>query len=142
MKYATQEFYDAVAAASLKDRRWKEDARGLNARWQNLLLDCPGGVDRYIEWDVRGAKVTSVTFQEKPAPSDFRTTPVDTSKFLGRFVAPYPCFVRLHKQEFTAMVAIGMGLYDIEGQITEVMKKIEAFDAFIDLSSSIPAEYD
>ena len=142
MKYASQEFYDQVKEASLTDRMWRETARGFTARWQNLLLDCPGGVDKLVDWEVRNTKVVSVVVQEKPAPSDFRTLPVDEGKFLGRFVAPYASFVRLHKQEFSAMVALGMGVYDIEGDITEVMKQIESFDAFVDVSSTVPAEYD
>ena len=143
MQYMSEGFYDLMKEAAPKDRVWKENARGFTAKWQNLALDCPGGVDRLVEFDVRNAQINSITIQaEKPAPSDLRTTPVDEKKYMGRFVADYPCFVRLHKQEFTAMVAIGMGLYDIEGDITEVMKKIEAFDAFVDLSSTIPAEYE
>ena len=142
MKYATQEFYDTVKEASLKDRRWRETARGFTARWQNLLLDCPGGIDKLVDWEVRNTRVVSYALQEKPAPSDLRMTSVDTKKYLGRFVAPYQSFVRLHEREFSAMVALGMGVYDIQGDITEVMKKIESFDAFIDLTATIPAEYE
>ena len=40
------------------------------------------------------------------------------------------------------MVAIGSGEYEIVGSITEVMKKIEQIDAFVDLTSTVPAEYD
>ena len=142
MKYASQEFYDKVKDSSVTDRMWKGTAQGFTARWQNLLLDCPGGVDKLVDWEVRSTKVVSVALQEKPAPSDLRTTPVDEGKILGRFVAPYESFVRLHKQEFSAMVALGMGVYDIEGDITEVIKKIESFDAFLDMSSTVPAEYE
>ena len=142
MKFHSSEWYEAVKVVAPKDRMWKEMGRGLMAKWESLLFDCPGGVDKLVEWDVRNTQIVSIKVQEKPAPSDFRTTPVDRSKYLARFVAPYTVFVRLHKQEFTAMVAIGMGLYDILGDLTEVMKKIEAFDALIDLTSTVPAEYE
>jgi hypothetical protein len=142
MKYQGPEWHEAVKAASLTDKTYKANARGFTARWQNLLLGCPGGVDKLVDWDVRNGEVVSVTLQEKPSPSDFAASPFDKRRYLSRFIAPYSCFVRLHKQELTPMVAIGSGEYEIVGSITEVMKKIEQIDAFVDLTSTVPAEYD
>ena len=142
MKYLGPEFVEAVKEASYKDRTWKQTARGFTTRWQTLLTDCPGGVDRLIEWDVKKTEIISASLEEKPAPSDWRTAPVDEKRFLCRLVCEYPQHIRLHKQEFSAMVAIGLGVYDILGDLTETMKRIESFDAFIDLLSTIPAEYE
>ena len=142
MKYHSREWQESVKAASLTDRTWKQMARGFTCRWQMLLLDCPGGIDKLVEWDARNAQIVSVSMEESPAPSELRTHPVDTKKYLSRIVCTYEAATKLHKQEFTAMVAIGMGDYDIQGDLTETIKKIESFDAFVDLGSTIPAEYD
>jgi len=142
MKFNTKEFYELVKEKSATDIDFKAMAPGFTARWQSFIRNCPGNVDRLVEWEVRNTVVTSLNFHEFPVPSEIRNQPVDEKKFLGRFSMEYPCSVKLHKQEVTAMMAIGMGDYDIDGDITEVMKLIEAFDAFIDLQSTIPAEYD
>lgn len=142
MKYQSKEWQDAVKGASYTDREWRERSRGFTVRWQTLLLDCLGGVDKLIDWEVRNTQLTSVSMQEMPAPSKWRDEPVDTRKYLSRLVCPYKAHTRLHKQELTAMMAIGMGDYDIQGDITETIKRIEGFDAFLDLGSTIPAEYE
>ncbi len=141
MKFHSPEYYEAVKAISLTDKAWRDTARGFTCRWQALIKDIPDGTDRLIEWETRNTKLTDVKWYSKPAPSEWRTMPVDESKFLGRFVGPYWAVCRLHKQEITAMMAIGMEEYDIVGDVTEVIRKIESFDAFIDLQSTIPCEY-
>ncbi|MEE4354642.1 MAG: hypothetical protein V2J25_17435 [Desulfatiglans sp.] len=142
MKYLSKEFVEAVKGASVKDRTWRETARGFSARWQTLLTDCPGGIDKLLEWEVRKTEIIHASLEERPAPSEWRTLPVDEKNFLCRLVCLYWEHTRLHKQEFSAMVAIGLGVYDILGDLTETMKRIESFDAFIDLLSTVPAEYE
>lgn len=142
MKWQSPEWQAIVKERSTKDRLWKANSRGFIVRWQFLLLDAPGGVDKLVEWDIRNSEVVNCSVQDKLAPSEFRDMPVDTKRHLGRIVCNYWAGVKIHKQEVTAMMAIGMGDYDIQGDLTEFIKKIETFDAFADLTSTVPADYE
>ena len=114
---------------------------GWTARWQEFIRNCPGGVDKLIDWEARNGTVVSVTMQEKPSPSDFGQRPVDLSRYLARFTADYDCYVKIHKGEWTMMVAIASGEYVIDGDIMEMMKKMVSIEAFLDLQRTVPAEY-
>ena len=143
MKYQSAEWHEVVKEASLTNKRYKADCMAWTARWQNLILNCPGGIDKLTDWETRNGKVVSIKIvAEKPSPSDLGKTPIDLRKYLARFTGDYECFVKLHKGIWSAMVAIGSGEYVIDGDIMEVMKKIVSVDALIDLTQTIPATYD
>ena len=114
MKYHSKEWQEAVKAASTVDKKYMAECMAWTARWQNLILNCPGGVDKLVDWETRNGKVVSVSMIEKPAPSELAKTSIDLRRYLTRFTAPYGCFVRLHEQEMTAMVAIGSGEYVVK----------------------------
>lgn len=142
MNYQGAEWHEAVKEASLTETVYKSRSAGWFYRWQNLILGCPNGMDKLVTWEVRNSAIVSVILEEKPTPSDYIDQKFDRGKFKARFRAPYDVFIRLHKQEVTAMVAIGSGEYIIDGDVTDVMKNIDYIDAFIDLTALVPANYD
>ena len=142
MKYQSSEWHEVVKAVSATDRKYKADCMAWTERWQNVILNCPNGMDKLVDWETRIGRVVSVKMIERPSPAYFEDVPIDLRRYLGRFWGDYSCFVRLHKGIWTAMVAIGSGEYIVDGDIMEVMKKITSIDAFIDLTETVPATYD
>jgi hypothetical protein len=141
MIYATQEFYDAVKEKANSDERYLKKAKGLTIRFQNLLMDCPGDVDKLIDWGLSEGKVESVKLQESPAPSAWRTAPLRPDYFL-RTIASYETYVKLNKKEISPEEGQASGAFRIMGNLSKIMAKIATFTTFTDLIATIPAEYE
>jgi hypothetical protein len=141
MIYGTQEFYDAVKEKANSDERYLKKAQGLTVKFQNLLMDCPGDVDRLVDWGLTEGKVTSVKLQESPAPSAWRTAPLRPDYFL-RTIGKYETYVKLNKEEITPGQGQETGAFRIMGNLSKIMAKIATFTAFTDLIATIPVEYE
>src|SRR4030042_1737129 len=122
MKYLSKEWWEAVQNKTNTDREYLKKTRGLTATFQLLATDAPGGVDKLISYDVERGKIKSVAVEEKPAPSDWRTKPVDLTKYLLRATAPYETHCALHRKEFPMFMAMTKG-YKVDGDMMKMIKK-------------------
>lgn len=140
MKYMSKEWWEAVQKKSNEDREYLKKSRALTMKFQLLANDSPNGVDRLISADVERGKIKNITLEDKPAPSNWRTTPVDLTKYLFRGSAPYETFCSVHKGELPLFQALTKG-FRIEGDMQALMSKIGEFMQFQELQVSIPSEY-
>jgi len=140
MKYMTKEWWETVQKKSQEDREYLKKARGLTLAFQTLVLDAPGGVDRLLGAELERGKIKNATFEEKPAPSDWRTTPADLKKYLMRATGPYETYAAVHKGELPVFQAMTKG-FKIEGDMTALMSKIQEYMCFQDLQASFAVEY-
>ena len=141
MKFYSPEFWEAVKEKANVDEKYLRKARGLTLSYQLLVLDCPGNVDRLVTVTMEKGKVVSCPVEEAPAPSPWRTQPVDGTKYLFRNVASYETFAKLNRKEITPMGGISTGAFKIEGELTRVLGKMAEFLGFIELISTVPCEY-
>ena len=141
MKYWSKEWFDALKEKANADREYLKNARRLTMKCQIFATDAPVGVDKLTIWDVERGKIKSITCEDKPAPSDWRTTPIDKSKFIMRATAPYEVFCSLHRGEifpFTEVLKKGM---TIDGDLAKLMSTMLAeFVLFMEFQITIPAD--
>ena len=140
MKYLSKEWWEAVQNKTNTDREYLKKARGLTLKFQLAATDAPGGVDKLISCDVERGKIKSVTVEEKPAPSDWRTTPADLTKYLMRGTAPYETFCALHKGELPLFQAMTKG-FKMDGDMMGMMNKIGEYMQLQNVQASVTAEY-
>ncbi len=140
MKLWSQEWAEAVKAKS-GDADYLKKTKGFTTTLHFLALDCPGGVDKRVEWDFQDGKVASLKLSEEAAGGSLRSVPSDESKVLFRGVGSYDTWCKLHKKELTTAQGLTGGTFKVEGDMMKVMPKIGAIDAFNNLMSSVSAEY-
>jgi hypothetical protein len=142
MKFWSKEWFDALQKKANADREYLKKARRLTMKCQILATDAPGGVDKLSIWDVERGKIKSITCEDKPVPSDWRTTPVDLKKYALRAIASYEVFCGLHRGEFVPFTEVLKKGLTVQGDLAKLMSTMLAeFVLFIEFQSTIPAEY-
>ena len=141
MKFFTQEWLDAVKEKANADETYMKKTKGLTLRVQNLVTDCPGGVDKLLSHEFDQGKVLSSTVEEAPAPSDWRTTPYDSTQYLFRTVGTYDYYAALNRNEIDPVQGLSKGVFRIEGDMMRVLGKLGYLQNFFDLQATIPCEY-
>jgi putative sterol carrier protein len=142
MKYLSQEWVDALREKSSRDAEYLKKAKGMTFKVQLLATDCPGGMDKLLEGDLKDGKVVSIKLQEKPAPSDFRTTAFDAKQYFLRATSSYEMFTKLNKGETMPIQALSSGAYKLDGDMAKIMEKMGLVVAFNELMASVaPVEY-
>jgi hypothetical protein len=142
MKFQSEEWLNAVKERTNRDTEYQKKTKDLTLKFQNLVVDVPGGIDRMITYEFQRGKVISVTREEKPAPSELRKVPFDGTKWFMRTIAPYDAYVRLNKKEITPLQGIAQGIYKFEGDLMKIQAKTPSLTHFTDLCSTIPCEYE
>jgi putative sterol carrier protein len=142
MKYLSQEWVDALKEKSNSDAEYLKKAKGMTFKAQLLVTDCPGGVDKLIDVDLKDGKVVSIKLQEKPAPSELRTTPFDAKQCFLRATSSYEMFTKLNKGEIAPIQALSSGDYKLDGDMAKIMEKMGLVVAFNEFMASVaPVEY-
>lgn len=141
MKYLSKEWAEAVKKKSGEDTEYLKKTKGATFKYQWVVTSCPGGVDKFFDWEVRDGKVISVTLEEKPTPGDFEKRPFDPKQYLTRVTANYETWVRLNKGEMSAFQARRAGVFQIEGKMVKIIPKLGQIQASTDMAGSVPAEY-
>ena len=140
MKFWSKEWFDAFKEKANGDREYLKKTRRLTMKCQILATDAPGGVDKLSIWEVERGKVKSITCEDKPVPSEWRTVPVDQSKYTLRAIAPYEVFGSLHRGEiypFTEVLKKGL---TVQGDLAKLMSTMLAeFVLFLESMNTIPA---
>jgi len=142
MKFWSKEWFDAFKEKANADKEYLKKAKRLTMKCQTLGKDAPGGVDKLIIWDIEKGKIKSITWEDKPAPSDWRTTPVDQKKFTMRAIAPYEAYCGLHKGEIVPFTEVLKKGLTIQGDLAKIMGTMLAeFVIFQEYQATVPAEY-
>lgn len=141
MKFQSQEHLNAIKEKCNSDPVYLRKTKDLNFTMHCLVTDCPGGVDKLVKWVFDKGKVASVTLEEKPAPSDFRTQPWNPKECFLRTISPYDAFWKVFVKEMNPLEGMTRGVFRVEGDMMQMMPKLGAVTAFIDFGSTVPSEY-
>ena len=143
MKYGSQEYYEEIKTRVNENEELLKKIKELSFKFQNLLTDCPGKVDKLVDWELDKGRIVSLKVEEKAAPSDWRKAPLDEKGgYLMRTVGPWEAYIRLNKKEMTPMQGVSTGLFKIVGNMMKVMPKMGQFAFLTDFMSTIPCEYE
>ena len=71
---------------------------------------------------------------------NWRTTPVDLTKYLLRGTAPYEIYCALHRKEFPFVQAMAKG-FKVDGDMMKIMSRMAEFVHLIEFRANVPAEY-
>ena len=141
MKYYSEEYLKTAQERVNSDPEFQKRVAALNFVSETLVTDCPGGVDRLINYQWERGRLASVKLEEKPAPSDWRKLPWDESQSFMRAAAPYDAFAKVNRGEMTAMEGMMKGIFRMDGDMSQVMPLMPAITAFTELLHAIPCEY-
>jgi len=140
MKYLSKEWLEAVQEKANNDEAYLKKTEGLTLKFQILVTDAPGGVDKQVAWDIEKGKIKSVILEENPAPSDWRTAPVDPDKYTFKSIAPYETYCAVHKKELSLLGAMTKGL-KMSGDMAPVLSSVEEYIELQNLQADVPGEY-
>ena len=142
MKFWSKEWFDALKEKTNADREYLKKTRRLTMKCQILGTDAPGGVDKLTIWDIERGKIKSITWEDKPAPSDWRKTQADLTKYAVRAIASYEVFCGLHRGDFVPFTEVLKKGLTVQGDLAKLMSTMLAeFIHFLEFQSSVPAEY-
>ena len=137
---ATQEWIDEVAKKMNTDAEYLKKAKPLTFKWATFLWDCPGGVDRLLDWELKEGMVVTAKVLEEKAPSEWRKG-IPRGDYFCVTYSPYETFARMNRKEMTPMVALAQKVYKLDTDMTQLMAKIGPLTAWTDLMATIPSEY-
>lgn len=143
-KYLSQEWVDEAERRLSSNPEIAAKGRDVSKRLRLVATDCPGDKDILFDLSFHEGMVTSITREEKPAPSDFRQLPYDKNKY---FLAMVPSYMNTHKVtsgKFGVLDAIRSKEYHVQGSkisiISFVMRKKRFVDAVLKTLSEIPTD--
>ncbi len=139
-KYFSKEWFEEIKKKMNSDKAYQEKAKSLTYKSQYLVTDCPGGVDKLIEWTLEKGILTDYKIEEKPTPSEFRKMPFDGKKYFMRVTGSYKTFSKLHLGQLSPMNAIMQKTYKIEGPMLKIMTMMGPIGALNDLMAGVPFE--
>jgi hypothetical protein len=117
-----------------------ESLKGVTIRLVMVATDCPDKTDRQAELVLKDGKFVSFKVGSKPAPSDFRTTPLDKAQFDAKVESPFGPLVDLVREKMNLVSAFQF--VKIEGDLPKLMSQVEGFVAFLKFLGSLPIEWD
>jgi putative sterol carrier protein len=126
----SQEAADECLRRQEEDPEYQERMKGLNARLLMLCHDCPGNEDRQLAIVFEDGRLTEITVEAKPAPSDLRTAPLDHTKYDFRIQAPQATILDMIHGKMGMIEALPV--VNLEGDIANLMAKAEGFMRFIE----------
>lgn len=139
-KFYTQEWADIVAEKMNSDANYLKKTTSLSLRWCAIVTDCPGGVDRKLEWELKEGRDASHKVTEAPAPSEWRDG-VPKGDYFCVVYGPYDTYARMNRKELTPLAALSQKVYRMDTDMVKFMANIGPLVAWTDLMASIPCEY-
>ena len=140
MQPVSKEFWDEAANKMQSDEAYKRKAKNWTGRLCFVATDCPGGIDRLVDFDIKNGIPTAHSVQEAPAPSEWRTAAFDDKTYALRLTGPYEAVGRAVGKQMPLMAAVADKTFKLDGSMTKLMGMMEAFGAWIDLLATIPTE--
>lgn len=139
MKLLSQEMVNEMVKRA-ENPEVTELLKGLTIRLVMVATDCPDKSDRQAELVLKDGKFVAFKVGSKPAPSDFRTTPLDKAKFDAKVQSPFGPLVDLVTEKVNLVAAFQF--VKIEGDLPKLMTQVEGFVAFLKFIGSLPIEWD
>ena len=139
MKLLSQEMVNEMVKRA-ENPEVTELLKGLTIRLVMVATDCPDKSDRLAELVLKDGKFVAFKVGSKPAPSDFRTTPLDKAKFDAKVQSPFGPLVDLVTEKVNLVAAFQF--VKIEGDLPKLMTQVEGFVAFLKFIGSLPIEWD
>lgn len=142
MKFFTQEALDEFKKLMETDPEVKKTIKDKKMSMSTILVatDCPGKEDREMRVILKDGKLIEAKIEAKPAPSDFRTKPLDKRRYNIKLVDRYEAMARLMSGK-TSLAMGGTRQMKIQGDMMKMMSQTESFMSFLDVMRKIPLEY-
>jgi len=141
-KYYSKEWMDEVQNTLANNSDYLAKAKSLTFKSQYLVTDCPGGVDKLVNWNLVEGRLVDYSIEGKPAPSEWRTSPTDGKTFFMKITGSYKTFQKLNRSELTAIQAVMKKVYKIEGSMAQIMAKMGPIQAMANVMATVPVEYE
>ena len=135
LSLGSQELADECLRRQEEDPEWQEKLAGLDAKLLMVCNDCPGNEDRQLGIVFEDGRLTEITVEAKPAPSDLRTAPFDHTKYEFRVQAPEATLLDMIHGKMDMIQALPV--VKIDGDIAKLMAKAEGFVNFIKFLDSM-----
>lgn len=136
MKFFTQEMCDESKKMTEEDAEVQEKLKGLDMSFMMLCTDCPGNEDRQMTVVFKDGKITENVLVIKPAPSDFRTEPVDTTKYVAKVTGPYETIANVTQKKLPMLAALGS--LRIEGNFDQLIANMAGLTSLLDIFGTMP----
>jgi len=140
MQFHSKEWLEVYKEKMNTDPAYLKKNSNFSIKWCNVITDCPGGVDRKEIWVIEKGKCVSLTVEDKPAPSDFRTELFDKKQYDYRNTASYEIMAKLHRGEMSTLQAFRNPNYKVDGPKAKLMLIMRQLNAWNDIAKSIPTE--
>lgn len=140
MKFLTQEWTEALTKGLATDDGMTKTLKGQSLKLIWLALDCPGGVDMFMEVSCNKGEWQPPKTEQIPAPSDLRTVPFD-SQWLARISGKYEDMSKIAKGEASPFEVLNSKAYKIEGDIMKIMPMAGMLSTAFKIGGSLTTEY-
>lgn len=142
MKFLTQEMLDEVVKRAEENPNSASELKRLTIRIVLLATDAPGNEDRQAALTLDNGKFTSAAVETRPAPSDLRAAPFDSSKYDARVTSPYSTLVELLSGDISMMRMMkALGKMQVDGSKSKLMTQAAGFIALLGSLSAVPVDY-
>jgi len=133
-----QEAADECLRRQDEDPEYQKRMKGMDIKLLMVCWDCPGNEDRQLAIVFEDGRLTEIITESKPAPSDLRTAPFDHTKYQFRVQAPQATLLDMIHGKMDMIQALPV--VKIEGDIGQLMAKVDGFIGFIEYLSTIDIE--
>ena len=136
MKFFTQEMSEEAQKMVKEDPEVQEKLKGVTIRFLLCVTDAPGNEDRQMGIAFEDGKIVETFLETKPAPSDFRTEGVDTSKWAAKVSGPYETISAVTQKKLPMLAALGS--LRIEGDMNALITNMVGLTALLDVFGGMP----
>jgi hypothetical protein len=137
MEFFTQEMSDEMKRMAETNPDIQAQLEGMNISFIMVCTDCPGDEDRQMTIGFKNGKLVESTLQVKPAPSDLRTEPVDTTKYAAKVVGPYDVMSMVTMNKLPRLAALGSMRF--EGDMLQLMGNITGLTSLFTAFGKMPS---
>jgi hypothetical protein len=139
-KFYTQEWANVVAEKMNSDTDYLKKVKSLTFHWCAIVTDCPSGVDRKLDWELKEGRAVSDKVTEAPAPSEWREG-IPKGNYFCVVYGSYETYAKMNRKELTPLAALSQKVYRMDTDMVQFMANIGPLVAWTDLMASVPCEY-
>ena len=136
MKFFTQEMSEAAQKLVEESPAIQEKLKDVNMKFILMVTDCPGDEDRQMALGSADGKIVESILTIKPAPSDMRDEPVDTSVYAAKVIGPYETIAAVTSKKLPMLAALGS--MRIEGDMAQLIGNMTGLTTLLDIFGGMP----
>lgn len=136
MKFFTQEMSEAAQKLVEESPAIQEKLKDVNMKFILMVTDCPGDEDRQMALGFADGKIVESILTIKPAPSDMRDEPVDTSVYAAKVIGPYETIAAVTSKKLPMLAALGS--MRIEGDMAQLIGNMTGLTTLLDIFGGMP----